>query len=107
RYVAEVVSVPAEMSASVQRLLHGMAIVDDLGEASRLIEAHPGLVAVTREGDVLGRHIAHGGSSSAPSLLEIQAAVDEAAEKLAEAIERARQLRADLEQATDQQRASK
>ncbi|HTJ68731.1 MAG TPA: chromosome segregation protein SMC [Actinospica sp.] len=107
RYLVELVSVPAEMSASVQRLLHGMAIVDDLGEASRLIEARPELVAVTREGDVLGRHVAHGGSSSAPSLLEIQAAVDEAAEKLAEAIERSRQLRDELEQATEHQRAAK
>jgi chromosome segregation protein len=40
-------------------------------------------------------------------LLEIQAAVDEAAEKLAEAIERARVLRGELEQATEQQRAAK
>ena len=107
RYLTELVSVPAELGASVRRLLHGMAIVDDLGEASRLIEAHPELVAVTREGDVLGRHIAHGGSSSAPSLLEIQAAVDEAAEKLAEAIERARRLRDELAEATEQQRAAK
>lgn len=107
RYLAGLVRVPPEMRASVERLLHGMAIVDDLGEASRLLEARPELVAVTREGDVLGRHIAHGGSSSAPSLLEIQAAVDEAAEKLAEAVERAQSLRIELEQATDQQRASK
>ncbi|WP_034265763.1 chromosome segregation protein SMC [Actinospica robiniae] len=107
RYLSGLVRVPTEMRASVERLLYGMAIVDDLGEASRLLEARPELVAVTREGDVLGRHIAHGGSSSAPSLLEIQAAVDEAAEKLAEAIERARSLRIDLEQATDQQRAAK
>ncbi len=107
RYLTGLVSVPAEMSASVQRLLHGMAIVDDLGEASRLIELRPELIAVTREGDVLGRHLAHGGSSSAPSLLEIQAAVDEAAEKLAEAIERSRRLRGELEEATEQQRAAK
>jgi len=107
RYLTELVSVPAEMGAAIRQLLHGMAIVDDLGEASRLIEARPELVAVTREGDVLGRHIARGGSSSAPSLLEIQAAVDEAAEKLAEAIERSRRLRDELAEATDQQRAAK
>jgi chromosome segregation protein len=107
RYLVELVRVPAEMRASVQRLLHGMAIVDDLGEASRLLEARPELVAVTREGDLLGRHLAHGGSSSAPSLLEIQAAVDEAAEKLAEAVERARRLRGELAEATEAQREAK
>jgi chromosome segregation protein len=40
---------------------------------------------VTREGDVFGAHFASGGSSSQPSLIEIQAAVDEAAAALAEA----------------------
>jgi chromosome segregation protein len=43
------------------------------------------VVAVTRDGDLLGAHYAAGGSSSAPSLIEIQAAVDEAAAQLAEA----------------------
>ncbi|WP_349260608.1 chromosome segregation protein SMC [Actinocrinis sp.] len=107
KYLVDLVTVPGEMRASLRRLLRGMVIVDDLGEASSLIAAHPDLVAVTRDGDVLGRHIAHGGSSSAPSLLEVQAAVDEAAEKLLEAGERARRLRAELEEATDGQRTAK
>ncbi|HEU5427878.1 MAG TPA: chromosome segregation protein SMC, partial [Actinocrinis sp.] len=107
KYLVDLVTVPGEMRASLRRLLRGMAIVDDLGEASSLVAAHPDLVAVTRDGDVLGRHIAHGGSSSAPSLLEVQAAVDEAAEKLLEAGERARRLRAELEEATDGQRTAK
>ncbi|HEU5331663.1 MAG TPA: chromosome segregation protein SMC [Actinocrinis sp.] len=107
RYAVELVTVPDEMRASLRRLLRGVAIVDDLGEASALIAAHPDLVAVTRDGDVLGRHIAHGGSSSAPSLLEVQAAVDEAAEKLQGAGERARRLRLELEEATEGQRTAK
>jgi chromosome segregation protein len=107
KYIVDLVTVPAEMQASLRRLLRGMAIVDDLGEASALVAAQPDLVAVTRDGDVLGRHIAHGGSSSAPSLLEVQAAVDEAAEKLLEAGERARRLRGELEEATEAQRAAK
>ena len=40
---------------------------------------------MTRDGDLLGAHFAAGGSSSQPSLIEVQAAVDEAAEQLATA----------------------
>ena len=61
--------------------------------ARRVVEAQPALVAVTREGDVLGREHAAGGSASAPSLLEVQAAVDEAAGQLAEAGHRLDRLR--------------
>ena len=38
----------------------------------------PDVTAVTRDGDLLGAHFAAGGSSSQPSLIEVQAAVDEA-----------------------------
>lgn len=48
------------------------------------MRALPGVRAVTRAGDLVGEGFAHGGSASAPSLLEVQAAVDEAAERLAE-----------------------
>ena len=41
---------------------------------------------MTRDGDLIGPHLAAGGSSSQPSLLEIQAAVDEATDSLAEAV---------------------
>ena len=53
--------------------------------ARRLVAEVPDLTAVTREGDLLGAHFASGGSSSQPSLIEVQAAVDEAASQLAEA----------------------
>ena len=45
----------------------------------------PEVTAVTREGDLIGAHVASGGSSSVPSLIEVQAAVDEATAQLAEA----------------------
>jgi chromosome segregation protein len=107
RYAEDLVSVPAEMRSALRRLLRGVAIVDDLGAATALIAEHPDLTAVTRDGDVLSRHVAHGGSSSAPSLIEVQAAVDDAGQKLAEAGERAAGLRADLATATDTLRAAK
>jgi chromosome segregation protein len=42
----------------------------------------PDVVAVTRGGDVLGSHFARGGSAGGPSLIEVQAALDEARDSL-------------------------
>jgi chromosome segregation protein len=87
----------------VTRLLAGVVVVDDLPAARRVVEQQPSLVAVTREGDVLGRDSAAGGSASAPSLLEVQAAVDEAAGQLTEAGHRLDRLRFQLQVAVDEQ----
>lgn len=67
-------------------------MVDTLADAETLVHARPDLTAVTAEGDLLGAHLAHGGSAGAPSLLEVQASVDEAAAELAELEVRCRQL---------------
>ncbi|BCW71789.1 chromosome segregation protein SMC [Arthrobacter sp. NicSoilB8] len=63
-------------------LLAGVAVVDDLDAAAQLIAARPELTAVTRAGDVFTALTVTGGSATAPSLLEVQAAVDDAAAKL-------------------------
>ncbi|MGW1837352.1 chromosome segregation SMC family protein [Streptomyces sp. NPDC002067] len=80
---AELISGPPELTAAVRRLLRDVVVVATLEDAEDLIAARPGLTAVTGEGDVLGGHFAHGGSAGAPSLLEVHAAVDEAAAELA------------------------
>jgi chromosome segregation protein len=54
------------------------------------------VTAVTREGDLLGAHFAAGGSSSQPSLIEVQAAVDDAEERLTEATHACQRLGFDL-----------
>ncbi|MGW3656795.1 AAA family ATPase [Streptomyces sp. NPDC005151] len=82
--VADLVRGPAELMAAVRRLVRGMVVVPTLEDAEDLVAAHPELTAVTGEGDVLGAHFAHGGSAGAPSLLEVQASVDEAAADLAD-----------------------
>jgi chromosome segregation protein len=64
-------------------LLAGVAVVEDLDAAARLIAARPDLTAVTRAGDVFTALTVSGGSAKAPSLLEVQAAVDDAGAKLA------------------------
>ncbi|MFB8088904.1 AAA family ATPase [Streptomyces sp. NPDC055992] len=81
--VADLVSGPVELVAAVRRLVRDMVVVATLEDAEDLVAAHPGLTAVTGEGDLLSAHFAHGGSAGAPSLLEVQASVDEAAAELA------------------------
>ncbi len=91
-YVVDLITAPAEIRPALASLLRGVAAVDDLAAARALIAELPELEAVTRDGDLLGRERAYGGSSSAPSLLEVQAAVDEAADQLAAATGRAEDL---------------
>ncbi|WP_299533541.1 AAA family ATPase [uncultured Streptomyces sp.] len=82
--VAGLVRGPAGLLAAVRVLTGAMVVVPTLAEAEEAVAAHPELTAVTAEGDVLSAHFAHGGSAGAPSLLEVQASVDEAAAELAE-----------------------
>ncbi|MCX4670289.1 AAA family ATPase [Streptomyces sp. NBC_01381] len=83
-FVAELVRGPDELMPAVRRLLRGVVAVGTLEDAEDLVYARPELTAVTTEGDLLGAHFAQGGSAGAPSLLEVQASVDEAAAELAE-----------------------
>ncbi|MFC8078358.1 AAA family ATPase [Streptomyces sp. NPDC057307] len=75
---------PDALMGAVRRLVQDMVVVGTLEDAEELVAARPELTAVTAEGDLLGAHFAHGGSAGAPSLLEVQASVDEAAAELAE-----------------------
>ncbi|WP_433892951.1 chromosome segregation protein SMC [Streptomyces sp. CA-111067] len=84
RYAVDLVAADPELLPAVGRLLRGTVVVGSLAEAEALVARHPALTAVTAEGDVLAAHSAQGGSAGAPSLLEVQAAVDEAAAELAE-----------------------
>ncbi|MFD4590483.1 AAA family ATPase [Streptomyces rubiginosohelvolus] len=90
--VADLVRGPAALVGAVRRLVMGMVVVATLEDAEELVAAQPGLTAVTGEGDVLSAHFAHGGSAGAPSLLEVQASVDEAAAELADLAVRCEEL---------------
>ncbi|MEO5853800.1 MAG: chromosome segregation protein SMC [Nocardioides sp.] len=95
-YAVDVVEAPADLRGALSRLLFKVAVVDDLAAARVLAADLPDVTAVTREGDVFGSHFASGGSSSQPSLIEIQAAVDEATVSLAEAVAGSERLGFDL-----------
>ncbi|MEW1751430.1 AAA family ATPase [Streptomyces angustmyceticus] len=88
----EVVGGSAELTAAVSRLLRDVVVVGTLEDAEELVAARPELTAVTGDGDLLGTHFAHGGSAGAPSLLEVQASVDEAAAELEELAARCEKL---------------
>ncbi|WP_328874081.1 chromosome segregation protein SMC [Streptomyces sp. NBC_00287] len=119
-HAADFVRGPSDLMPAVRRLLHSIVIVDTLEDAEDLIYAHPELTAVTAEGDLLGAHFAHGGSAGAPSLLEVQASVDEAAAELEElavrcealteaqhaAVERKKESAALVEELGDRRRAA-
>ncbi|MFC1406606.1 MULTISPECIES: chromosome segregation protein SMC [Streptacidiphilus] len=102
--LAQCVDGPAELVGVVRGLLRGYLLVAGLAEAEALVAARPGLTAVTAEGDLLGRGFGYGGSAAAPSLLETQAAVDEASAALEELSGRREALAAALEQATARRR---
>jgi chromosome segregation protein len=85
RWAVDLVRAPEALRPAVGRALDKVAVVDALPAARTLVADHPAVRAVTREGDVLGAHWAVGGSARAQSVIEVQAAVDEANEKLAAA----------------------
>ncbi|HEX8304901.1 MAG TPA: chromosome segregation protein SMC [Jatrophihabitans sp.] len=99
RWAVEVISCPRPLRAAVEAALAQVAVVADLDEAERLIAEHGEVRAVTRSGDVLGRSWAAGGSSSSPSALEVQAAVDEADQRATEAATAFDRLEAELTEA--------
>lgn len=78
QWAADLVDGPEAHLPLVRHLLSGTAVVTGLDAAAELVASLPALRAVTREGDVFTALSAAGGSAKAPSLLEVQAAVDDA-----------------------------
>ncbi|MEY9994604.1 chromosome segregation protein [Streptomyces sp. V4I8] len=106
QHAADLVRGPSDLMPAVRRLLHGIVIVGTLEDAEDLVYTHPHLTAVTAEGDLLGAHFAHGGSAGAPSLLEVQASVDEAAAELEELAVRCEELTEAQHAAAERRKAS-
>jgi chromosome segregation protein len=105
RWAREVVTAPPQLRPAVEQALDKLALVHDLESARHLVAAHPEVRAVTAEGDVFGARWAIGGSGKRESVIEVQAAVDEAAQRLRTAERRLEQYAAELEGARAEQQA--
>ncbi|QNK80446.1 chromosome segregation protein SMC [Nakamurella sp. PAMC28650] len=90
------VRLPALLRAAVGAALDRVAVVADLPAAVALVTQLPQVRAVTREGDLLGSGWAFGGSAGKQSVIEIQAAVDEADSSLARVTDAIAELEAAL-----------
>jgi chromosome segregation protein len=106
RRALDVVEVPDGLRTAVAALLSEVVVVPDVATARALVAQSPDLVAVTTDGDLLARHRGAGGSASAPSLLEVQAAFDEATAALAEAGHRLDRVRFALTGAIEEHRVA-
>jgi chromosome segregation protein len=98
RWALDLVHAPDALRPALARALERVAVVPDLAAAQALVGTAPSVRAVTPDGDLLGADWAIGGSASAPSVIEVQAAVDEAQQKLDEAATRRERLAGELEQ---------
>ena len=95
-WAIDVVRTPDSLLGAVGSALDRVAVVPDLPAARHLVAEHPQIRGVTRAGDVFGAQWATGGSASAPSAIEVQAAVDEAQQRSDESSVRHERLHAEL-----------
>jgi chromosome segregation protein len=85
RWATELVTEPAELSGAVAELLGDVVVAGDLEQAAAFVRDHRDFRAVTANGDLIGVHWARGGSAGGQSLLDVRAAADEAAARVAAA----------------------
>ncbi|WP_284975230.1 chromosome segregation protein SMC [Arthrobacter sp. efr-133-TYG-104] len=84
RWAADVVTIADPAAHGALELLARTVVVDDVAVAAEVVREQPHLIAATREGDIFTALTVTGGSATAPSVLEIQAAMDDAAARLQE-----------------------
>jgi chromosome segregation protein len=82
RYAVDLISCDAELRSSLSGILQRVVVTNSLEEARQVVTSNQSLRAVTRDGDLVGHGFVQGGSQGTQSLVEIQAAIDEARLKL-------------------------
>jgi chromosome segregation protein len=82
RYAVDLINCDTELRSSLSGILQRVVVTNSLEEARQVVDSNQSLRAVTRDGDLVGLGFVQGGSQGTQSLVEIQAAVDEARLKL-------------------------
>ncbi len=91
RWAADLVTCPDHLRTGLHHLLASVVVVPDADAAAAVVAGQPQLTAVTLDGDVYAPTYVLGGGRSGSSLLEIQAALDEARQRVIEATHRREQ----------------
>ena len=104
RRATDLVRSPRDLAAAVEELLGGVLVVDDLAAARAIVGRDPGATVVTLTGDLLSGVRASGGSATAPSVLHLQAALEDALAARADAVARGERAQFELAAATERLR---
>ena len=92
RYLAEAVSAPSGLAASLRAVLGPAVLVRDLPEARAVVEELDAVTTVTPDGVLLARHVAVGGPAGG-SRVELQAELEQARARVAETEQRTERAR--------------
>ncbi|ORV39676.1 chromosome segregation protein SMC [Mycolicibacter engbaekii] len=104
-WALELIDAPDRLRGALTAMLASVVVVSELADALDLVATHPGLRAVTRDGDLVGAGWVSGGSDRKPSTLEINSEIDKARAELAAAQTQAGELGAALSGALAEQAA--
>ena len=97
---------PGALGEAAAELLRDVVVTADLEQARRIVRENSAFKAVTKDGDLLGSHWAHGGAARPQSLFELRATADEAAAGLAGAQRRCDEAAAELAGAVQAEEAA-
>ena len=81
-------------------LLASTVVAENANAAEAILRSHPGVTVVTRDGDVISRGRARGGSKSSSSLIEIKALIEGLESKLQEVTHNCDRLKFEIATAT-------
>ena len=86
----------------ISSLLASTVVAENANAAEAILRNHPGVTVVTREGDVISRGRARGGSKSSSSLIEIKALIDGLETKLQDITHNCDRLKFEISTATNE-----
>ncbi|MSW73782.1 MAG: chromosome segregation protein SMC [Actinobacteria bacterium] len=89
-----------QISAIIDSLFASTVVAQDARSAEVILRDNPSLTVVTRDGDIITKSRARGGSKSASSLIEINALLAQLSQNLAEVIHTGERIRFEISTAT-------